>query len=75
MTISDDILFCFKCGLINPEYKVNGYRRICTCGEPCVLTLTEAIDILNIQYERQGIKAIDEDLLDEDYDEEELQFE
>ena len=65
--ITDQILFCYKCGTLSPEYHVEGYSRVCECGEPAVLTLSEAINVLN-QVD------VPEDMLDEEYDESPLDF-
>lgn len=74
MTAQDEIVFCYSCGELNPTYSVEGYLRICHCGSPTVVTLTEAIDYLNQRYIYYGESVIKEDIIDEDYDKMELDF-
>lgn len=74
MTAQDDILFCYSCGELNPQYTRIGYSRVCLCGRPTVVTLTEAIDYLNQRYVYYGDVVIKEDMLDEEYDRPDLDF-
>lgn len=75
MTIADQIYFCFKCGEVSPEFTVQGYRRVCTCGSPTVLKLTEAIDYLNQRYEYFNDNPVSEDYIDEEFNLSDLNFE
>ncbi len=66
--------FCFHCGDLDPEYTVEDYARRCTaCGESTVVNLVEAIDLLNHYWELDNY-SIPEDMIDEEFNIEALDF-
>jgi hypothetical protein len=69
-------MFCFSCGAEEPEYKVNGYLRVCgDCKESSVMTVMEMIELVG-DLKLKGLLPISylEDFTDEDFKAMELDF-
>lgn len=71
-----DTKFCIFCGVHEPEYTVKEYTRKCnSCGEGVVLSINEAIDLIN-SLKSKGF--VTEDMLscvsEQDYERGELDF-
>ena len=71
-----DTKFCIFCGVHEPEYTVKEYTRKCnSCGEGVVLSINEAIDLINSQKSKgyvtdEMISCVSE----QDYERGELDF-
>ena len=69
--------YCYKCGEEEPEYRVSGYKRDCLLcgGEGSVLEVNEMIDLVNDLHLRGLLPdKMVEDVVDEEYDKLELNF-
>ena len=68
-------LYCYKCGVEDPEHEVNEYLRDCkSCGgDGSVMTLTELLDIVN-DLQLKGVLKYLGDYVDEEFDKPELDF-